>query len=100
MKKPIAIKLEATYEEIRVAYAIISGKSITDEEIENMFFNRDLVEVGQYLEDEKTKMIAVFVAFILGHDMGREEKPVTKTKSKFQQRLDEAKAERNKKLGK
>jgi hypothetical protein len=84
MKKPIAVKIEFDIKDVRRALALITGDTMTDDEINETFFDRDPVGV-KLGESEMFQMCIAFVALIVADG---EPKKETK-KSKFQQKLDE-----------
>jgi hypothetical protein len=95
MKKPLAIQLEFDIRCVRRALALITGESMTDEEITAKFFDRQAVKIDTEKilgVGESLQICAAFLAIIIAD--GQEKKKLKK--SEFQKRLDQMVAERKK----
>lgn len=67
MKKALAFKLMVDPKDVRRALALITGDSISEEELDAKFFNREPMEVSFPAEDrnEEFQMTAAFVALMI-----------------------------------
>ena len=64
MKKPLAFKLMVDPKDVRRAMAMTTGESLTDEELEKQFFNREPMEID-LTEVSKTDAFQMNAAFVI-----------------------------------
>lgn len=95
MKKPLSIQLQFDIKNVRRALALITGEAMTDEEITVKFFDREpvIADMEELLgEGESFQICLAFVAMIFADTQPKQEPK----KSKFQKKLDEMMAKREK----
>lgn len=92
-KRPLAIQLNFDIKSVRRALALITGDTMTDEEINAKFFDRDpvRVDVEKMLGVvDSLQLCAGFIAIVMAD--GQEKKEVKK--SRWQQRLEQMQKDR------
>lgn len=84
-RKPMAVKLMVDPANVRRAVALIEGKVITDEEMDNRFFDREPMEITTPAEQD-FEMTVGFVALMMAEE-ARDKEEQEPRKGKFGAKL-------------
>ena len=88
MKNTLAIQIKTDIKTVRRAVALITGEAMTDEEIENSFFDREPLQLDlkeALGETEEFQICAAFTAILLADDIA--EHPESKFHQKLKERM-------------
>lgn len=88
-RKALAFKLMVDPKNVRRAVAIITGETLTDEEIDKRFFDKEPAEISVDPSIEFETTIA-FTAFMLAEEGENSDDENVRPMSKFAQRMQEA----------